>query len=97
MPLIRAVFRKRRFGRAESSLLKTLVWKPDVSDGEIVDQYLQFALEECPGSRSPSHELWIGLSAFCRSRGLPLVPEESFYRLVKLRIRGYFGKCSRHD
>jgi hypothetical protein len=78
-------------------LLKTLVWKPEVKDGEIVDRYLQNALEEHLGSQSASHELWIGLCAFCRARGLPLVPEEVFYRLVKPKIRAYFGKCSRHD
>ncbi len=78
-------------------LIKTLVWRPEVKDSEIVEQYVQAALEEYSGAQSPIGQLYVGFRAFCRARGLPLVSEKVFYRLVKPRIRVQFGRPSRHD
>jgi hypothetical protein len=88
-----------RLARAEEMvrMMKGRVARPAVSESELVDRWVEKEIERQTGGMVTGKQLWERFLASHRIDNRPLCPEVVFYRLLREKIRRYFGIGQSHD
>lgn len=92
--------RECRFSRARELVrrLKGALTRDQPSDDEeVVARFVNEEVEAAPGELITSQQLWASFLIFCRTRGLPLCTQNSFFSLVREMIRERIGVGHSHD